>query len=145
MGSRALYFVRPTQLIHYDVDQTETNHDIVHRHPSTSTTTSRQIPASTDSGASVIQLVARWTTYHYHLSSDLGVGISEGCFIFDFASVPLDFARPIYLLDKGGRKTSIINHPLNRQTRKVILSASKDPQPRHPISSSHLLSRQQAD
>jgi len=27
--------------------------------------------------------------------SNLGVGISEGCFIFDFASLPLEVARPI--------------------------------------------------
>ena len=36
--------------------------------------------------------VACWTTDHYHPCSNLGVGISEGCFIFD----------------KGGRKTPII-------------------------------------
>ena len=45
--------------------------------------------------SSVVQLVARQTTDHYHLSSNLGVGISEGCFIFDFASLPLEVARPI--------------------------------------------------
>ena len=39
--------------------------------------------------------VACWTTYHYHPSSNLGVGISEGCFIFDFASLHLEVARPI--------------------------------------------------
>ena len=38
-------------------------------------------------GASVVQLVACWTTDHHHLSQNLGVGISEGCFIFDFASL----------------------------------------------------------
>ena len=32
--------------------------------------------------------VACWTTDHYHPCSNLGVGISEGCFIFDFASLP---------------------------------------------------------
>ena len=32
---------------------------------------------------------------HCHLSWNLGVGISEGCFIFDFASLPLEVARPI--------------------------------------------------
>jgi len=26
---------------------------------------------------------------------NLGVGISEGCFIFEFASLPLEVARPI--------------------------------------------------
>jgi len=40
--------------------------------------------------------VACWTTDHYHLCSNLGVGISEGCFIFDFASLPLEVARPIW-------------------------------------------------
>ena len=39
--------------------------------------------------------VACWTTDHYHPYSNLGVGISEGCFIFDFASLPLEVARPI--------------------------------------------------
>ena len=46
-------------------------------------------------GVSLVQLVAHWITDHYHLSSNLGVGISEGCFIFDFASLPLDVVRPI--------------------------------------------------
>jgi len=40
-----------------------------------------------------------WTTYHYHPCSNPGTGISEGCFIFDFASLPVH---------KSGRKTSII-------------------------------------
>jgi len=39
--------------------------------------------------------VAYWTTDHYHPCSNLGVGISEGCFVFDFASLPLEVARPI--------------------------------------------------
>ena len=39
--------------------------------------------------------VATWTTDHYHPGSNLGVGISEGCFIFDFVSLPLGVARPI--------------------------------------------------
>ena len=46
-------------------------------------------------GASVIQLVAHWITDHYHVSLNLGVGISEQCFIFDFASLPLEVTRPI--------------------------------------------------
>ncbi|KAK2146598.1 hypothetical protein LSH36_595g03022 [Paralvinella palmiformis] len=32
---------------------------------------------------------------HYQLSSNLGVDISEGCFIFDFASLPLEVAQSI--------------------------------------------------
>jgi len=32
----------------------------------------------------MVKLVARWTTDHYHLNSNLGVDISERCFIFDF-------------------------------------------------------------
>ena len=32
---------------------------------------------------------------HYNPSSNLGVGISDGCFIFDFATLPLEVARPI--------------------------------------------------
>ena len=32
---------------------------------------------------------------HYHPCLNLGVGISEGCFIFDFASLSLEVARPI--------------------------------------------------
>jgi len=39
--------------------------------------------------------VACWTTDHYHPCSDLGVGISEGCFTFDFASLRLEVARLI--------------------------------------------------
>jgi len=31
-----------------------------------------------------------WTRDHYHPCSNLGVGIYEGCFIFDFASLPLE-------------------------------------------------------
>ena len=40
-------------------------------------------------------VVACWTTDHYHPRSNLGVGISEGCFVFDFASSPSEVARPI--------------------------------------------------
>ena len=39
--------------------------------------------------------VACWTTDHYHPCSNLSMGISEGCFIFDFASLPLEVAQPI--------------------------------------------------
>ena len=39
--------------------------------------------------------VACWTTDHYHPCSNPGVDISEGCFVFDIASLPLEFARPI--------------------------------------------------
>jgi len=39
--------------------------------------------------------IACWTTDHYHPCSNLGVGTSEGCFIFDFASLPLGVARSI--------------------------------------------------
>ena len=39
--------------------------------------------------------VACWTTDHYHPCSNLGAGTSEGCFIFDVASLPLEVARPI--------------------------------------------------
>jgi len=55
--------------------------------------------------------VACWSTDHYHPCSNLGVGISEGCFVFHFASLPLE-ARlgPFNLpcVHKNGRKTSII-------------------------------------
>ena len=39
--------------------------------------------------------VACWTTDHYHACSNPGVGISEGCFIFEFSSLPLDVAWPV--------------------------------------------------
>jgi len=39
--------------------------------------------------------VACWNTDHYHTCSNRGVGISEGWFIFDFASLPLEVGRPI--------------------------------------------------
>ena len=40
-------------------------------------------------------LVACWTTDHYHPCLNLGVGVSEGCFVFDFTSLPLEVAQPI--------------------------------------------------
>jgi len=40
-------------------------------------------------------VVACWTTDHNHPCSNLGVGISEGCFNFDFATLHLEVARPI--------------------------------------------------
>ena len=46
-------------------------------------------------GPSVVQLVACWTTDYYHPCSNHGVGISEGGFLFDFASLPLEVARSI--------------------------------------------------
>ena len=39
--------------------------------------------------------VACWTTDHYHPCSNPGVGISEGCLVFHFVSLPLEVARPI--------------------------------------------------
>ena len=46
-------------------------------------------------GTSVVLLVGCWTTDHYYPSSNLGVGISERHFIFDFASLPLKVAQSI--------------------------------------------------
>jgi len=40
--------------------------------------------------------VACWTTDHYHPCLNPGVGIFEGCFNIDFASLPLEVVRPIY-------------------------------------------------
>jgi len=59
---------------------------------------------------SYIVMIARWITNNNHLSSNLGVGISEGCFIFDLASLPLEVARLIEptMCKKNGRRTSII-------------------------------------
>jgi len=48
-----------------------------------------------DFGTSVVKLVVRWTTDHYHLSSNFGMDISEGCLIIDFASLPLEVTKPI--------------------------------------------------
>ena len=39
--------------------------------------------------------VACCTTDPYHPCSNPGVGISEGCFVFHFVSLPLEVARPI--------------------------------------------------
>ena len=39
--------------------------------------------------------VVCWTTDHYHPCSNPSVGISEGCFVFHFISLPLEVARPI--------------------------------------------------
>ena len=44
-------------------------------------------------GASLVLTYS--TLDHYHLSSNLGVGLPEGCFISDFTSLPLEVARPI--------------------------------------------------
>ena len=55
-------------------------------------------------------VIVCWTTYHYHRRSNLGVGISVGCFIVDFASLPLQVARPIYptMFTNVAVKTSIM-------------------------------------
>ena len=42
---------------------------------------------------SVVQVVARWIIDHYHLTLNLGVAISEGCFILDLASLHLEVGR----------------------------------------------------
>jgi len=56
-------------------------------------------------GASVIYLVARWTIVHYYPSSNLGVVVFEGCFIFDFASLPLVVSAHLaWQVHKSGRK-----------------------------------------
>ena len=38
--------------------------------------------------------VVCWTTDRYHPCSNLGVGMSDGCFGLDFTSLPLAAARP---------------------------------------------------
>jgi len=54
-------------------------------------------------------VVACWTTDHYHPCSNLGVGISEGCLIFDLDSLPLEVAWFLaYHVHKSGCKTPII-------------------------------------
>ena len=60
----------------------------------------------------MVELVARWTTDHYHLSSNLGVGISEGGFFYDFASFPFGgrSAHLAYHVHKSGRKILVVNH-----------------------------------
>ena len=40
-------------------------------------------------------MVACWITDHYHPCLNLGVGIPEGSFIIDFASLPLEVVRTI--------------------------------------------------
>jgi len=45
--------------------------------------------------ASVVWLVARRIIDHNHPSSKRSVGISEGYFIFDVASLPLEVAQHI--------------------------------------------------
>ena len=54
--------------------------------------------------------VACLTTDRSHTCSNLGVGIAEGCFILDSASLPFGgrSAHLGYLVDKSGLKTSII-------------------------------------
>jgi len=60
--------------------------------------------------ASVVYLVARWTTDHYHLSSNVGVDISEWCFIFRLRFITFG-GRSSHLachVHTSGRKTSIV-------------------------------------
>ena len=46
-----------------------------------------------------------------HPCSKLNVGISEGCFIFDFTSLPMVVTLPLaYHVHKSGCKTPIITH-----------------------------------
>ena len=59
--------------------------------------------------ATVVELVARWITDHYHPCSNLSVGISEGCFVFNFALLPLEVARPI--LPTMRTKVDVIHPP----------------------------------
>ena len=47
-----------------------------------------------NTGAPPGLVVVYWTTDHYHLCSNLSMGISEDCFIFDFALLPLAFSLP---------------------------------------------------
>jgi len=47
--------------------------------------------------ASVVQPVVRWITDDYQLSSNLGMGISDGCFIFNFTSFPRRLFSPFSL------------------------------------------------
>ena len=54
----------------------------------------------------MVELVASWITGHCHLSSNIGVGISEGCFITSVGRS----AHLAYHVHKNGRETSIINH-----------------------------------
>ena len=44
---------------------------------------------------SIVKQVARLATNLNRLNSNLGVAMSEGCFIFDFPSLPLEVGRPI--------------------------------------------------
>ena len=53
-------------------------------------------------GTSLVRLVACWITDRYHLSVNLGMGISDGCFIFVFASFTL-----------GGRSAPLAYHVHN--------------------------------
>ena len=61
----------------------------------------------------------RWTTDHYHPSSNIGLGISEGCFIFHFGSLLLEAARPI-LPTTCAKVASNINHHLIYIPRSVL-------------------------
>ena len=55
-----------------------------------------------------LRLVARWTTEHYNLSSNLSVGMSAGRFISDFDSFGGHSAHLADRVHKNGRKTSIV-------------------------------------
>ena len=50
------------------------------------------MPVGCPSGLAVAFLI----TDHYHPCLNLGMGISEGCFVFGFASLPLEVTRPMW-------------------------------------------------
>ena len=60
--------------------------------------------------------VACWTTDHYHPCSNIGVGISEGCFVITLGGRSAHLAYPVH---KGGRKTSINHHFIQSVSEKL--------------------------
>jgi len=57
-------------------------------------------------------MVAHLATTLKHLSSNLGMDMSEGCFIFHFASFHLEVARTIY-------RIMCTEVPIKHQTSKL--------------------------
>ena len=81
-------------------------------------------------------MVARWTTGHYHLSSNLCICISEGYSILNFAPLSSMVARPdlAYYVHNSGRKTSLINQSIIQiitTATTTITNEKKKNEPEH--------------
>ena len=73
-------------------------------------------PRNITKSSTLVYLVAHWITDHYHLSSNLGAVIYEGCFIFDFITSGGHSAHLAYHVHKVAVKHQSINQSINQST-----------------------------